>query len=78
MYEWAVNALVVTCSRLELLFGRDTCRVSWRNMVGDVVPAITAEASTKKMKWVFLEFEPRKQRDGSLGDAACKCELVDK
>eukprot|EP00903_Cladosiphon_okamuranus_P005694 g5656.t1 len=79
MYEWAVNALVVTCSWLKLLFGRDSCRVSWRNVQGEAFPTITKEVSVKEMKGVLLEFEPRTQRgDGSSDDASCKCKDVDK
>lgn len=79
MYEWAVNALVVTCSWLELLFGRGACRISWKNIKGEAFPTVPKEATVKEIKTVLLEFEPRTQRDGgSSGDAACKCEDVDK
>eukprot|EP00752_Nemacystus_decipiens_P012792 g11327.t1 len=78
MFEWAANALVVTCSGMELLFGRDTCRVSWRDKSGQAFPTISKGATTAEMKWVHLEFEPGERQDGSLSDAACNCEDVDR
>ena len=85
MYEWAVNALMVTCSRLELLFGRDTCRVSWRRIISWKTKhsAVTAGTKSTEMKEVLLSFEPeRKRRRGwnvaAAPDARCPCETVER
>eukprot|EP00752_Nemacystus_decipiens_P012793 g11328.t1 len=85
MYEWAINALMVTCSRLEQLYGRDTCQVSWRRIISRKTIHNKVAAGTKsiEMKEVVLSFQPRRKgkngRDFAAGpDAACPCENVER
>lgn len=81
MFEWAVNALMVTCRRLERWYGRDTCRVTWTKGNEQVLKpkAISKKFSTIDMKVVSLVFVPRKrQRRGKVAVAPCPCEDVDR
>ncbi len=91
MYEWAVNALMVTCSHLERLYGRRACQVSWRKMFSRDRPSpVTAETPVIKMKEVFFVFDPSRNGQGrdsvatlnSLASphshAECSCENVNR
>eukprot|EP00903_Cladosiphon_okamuranus_P005693 g5655.t1 len=83
MYEWALNALMVTCARLDMLYGRDTCHVTWRRTPSwntKFKPVMTGTKSTE-MKEVLLLFDPQPKGKRGLNVAAgpydgCSCENV--
>lgn len=84
-----MNALMVTCSRLGALYGRDTCHVSWRRAAArnKTLSLVTAGTKSTEMKEVLLLFEPKRNQHGarpdgrnSTGslDARCPCENVER
>jgi len=82
MYEWAVNALMVTCSHLELLYGKDACQVSWRwGRPSERLVPVSEEGVLYDKHEVMLVFDPwrvRHQHDSAAGSSAtaCSCEKV--
>lgn len=87
MYEWAANALMVTCRYIERMYGVGTCTVDfeWAYTArdGEIAP-ITSDTKTKNMKQLFFVFEP-KRWSGSVSsngtddvDAACPCHNLDR
>lgn len=87
MYEWAANALQVACAHIEHMYGVGTCSVKFelvysKNRTGEIVP-LRPKSTTKNMKQLFLDFEPKRGRgsassDGTDVDATCPCENVDR
>lgn len=78
MFEWAVNALMVACSRLEHFYGENTCSVTWKKADTRTSrpKAVTRKSSTVDMKVVYLVFEPNKNRRIGAGAPACPCKDV--
>lgn len=86
MYEWAANALMVACGRIERMYGMGTCKVdfewAYSDRRGKIAP-ITSSTTTKNMKRLILDFDPRRWRgpvssNGNGVDAACPCENLDR
>ncbi len=82
MYEWAVNALLVTCSHLELLYGRGTCQVLWKRGLSKERPVpISEQGVLSKINTVFFDFDPRRKHHVNStaspeSATACSCEEV--
>lgn len=78
MFEWTVNALLVTCDNLKKWYGEETCSVGFTNGEGlPVKPAvISKKVSVVEMKTVLFVFEPKEKRRAGV-DAPCPCDNVD-
>ncbi|CAM9993163.1 unnamed protein product [Ectocarpus fasciculatus] len=83
MFEWAVNALMVTCEELRRLYGESTCTVGWRSMFSRRKPKpVTPETALIDMKEVFFVFMPSRLHGrippGGPSAAPCPCSTVNK
>jgi len=82
MYEWAVNALMVSCSYLERLYGRGTCQVLWKRGLSKERPVpISKLGALSKINTVMFVFDPRRTHQANSiaspgSAAACSCEEV--
>ncbi len=82
MYEWAVNALMVTCSHLERLYGKGACQVLWRwGLPSQELIPVSQDGVLYDKHEVVLVFDPwriRHQRDTAAGSnaTACSCDDV--
>ena len=80
MFEWAVNALMVTCSQLGQWYGSRACSVKWakNSNRGSSFREITDRVSVIDMKVAKLVFEtPKHKKRGGMA-APCQCQNVDK
>ncbi|CAB1114377.1 unnamed protein product [Ectocarpus sp. CCAP 1310/34] len=83
MFEWAVNALMVTCEELGRLYGEGTCTVRGRRPFSRRKPKpVTPETALDDMKEVIFVINPNRQdgRSSAGGPSAspCPCSTVDK
>ncbi|CBN79477.1 hypothetical protein Esi_0254_0001 [Ectocarpus siliculosus] len=83
MFEWAVNALMVTCEELGRLYGEGTCTFRWRGFFSRrKQKPVSPETALVDMKEVFFVFKPNRQhgRSSAGGPSAspCPCSTVDK